>query len=86
MKETSNNQADHPPQEPSARPLLEENRNYTIVEAASATGVSPTTIWRALDTERLQCFRVGRRIIVAGHHLKTWLTAGGQTGWTKGGR
>jgi excisionase family DNA binding protein len=62
------------------RPLLEPFRNYTIPEAARAIGVAAITIWRALESGHLKCYRVGRRVICnGGQHLIPWLEAGGKT-------
>jgi hypothetical protein len=76
----------HQPAITSHRPLLEPNRNYPVQEAAAAIGCAAITVRRALDNGYLQCFRVGRRIIVNGQHLINWLNAGGKTGHgAKGG-
>ena len=62
------------------RPLLEPFRNYTVPEAARAIGVAAITIWRALESGHLKCYRVGRRVICnGGQHLIPWLEAGGKT-------
>ncbi|MBL8204457.1 MAG: hypothetical protein JNM09_09525 [Blastocatellia bacterium] len=62
------------------RPLLEPFRNYTVPEAAMAIGVAAITIWRALESGHLKCYRVGRRVICnGGQHLIPWLEAGGKT-------
>jgi hypothetical protein len=62
------------------RPLLEPARNYTVPEAALAVGVAPITIWRALESSHLKCYRVVRRVICnGGQHLIPWLEAGGKT-------
>ena len=62
------------------RPLLEPFRNYTVPEAAMAIGVASITIWRALESGHLKCYRVGRRVICnGGQHLIPWLEAGGKT-------
>jgi hypothetical protein len=65
------------------RPLLEPLRNYTVPEAARAIDVAAITIWRALESEHLKCYRVGRRVICnGGQHLIPWLEAGGKTNKT----
>lgn len=62
-----------------SRPPLETSRNYTVPEAALAIGVAAITIWRALESQNLKSYRVGRRVIVGGQHLLDWLEAGGKT-------
>lgn len=62
-----------------ARPEIIPARNYTVSESALAVGVSDITIWRALESDRLKCFRVGRRVICSGQHLLDWLKSGGKT-------
>jgi hypothetical protein len=67
------------------RPELLASKNYTVYEAAAAVGCAAITIWRALDSQNLKCFRVGRRVIIGGQHLLDWLECGGRTGRVKKG-
>lgn len=61
------------------RPPLELNRNYSVPEAAAAAGVAAITLWRAIYAERLRTYRIGRRRVVSGAQIKTWLDEGGKT-------
>lgn len=64
---------------PPSTPLLELNRNYSIQDGAAAAGVSAITLWRAIYAGHLQTYRAGRRRIVNGEQIMTWLDAGGKT-------
>ncbi len=61
------------------RPLLENDRNYSVAEAAAAAGCAEITAWRAIYSGRLQTYRIGRRRVVSGAQVRQWLEAGGQT-------
>lgn len=68
-----------------ARPLLEAERNYSIPDGAAAAGVAAITFWRAIYAGHLQTYRAGRKRIVSGAQIKTWLESGGRTGNAKKG-
>jgi excisionase family DNA binding protein len=63
-----------------SRPQLDPLKNYSVPEAALTMGVSPITVWRAIYSENLKHYRVGRRVLVSGQHLLDWRDAGGRTG------
>lgn len=42
---------------------IDESRYYTVSEAARILGVSPSTIWRWIQAEKLCAYRVGPRTI-----------------------
>lgn len=69
-----------------SRLSLELSKNYRPIEVPFVAGVSISTVWRAiyLNQEKpeqgLAHYRVGRRIIVTGEQIKTWIEKGGETG------
>jgi len=46
-----------------AMPKLAERQYYTVAEAARVLDVSPSTVWRWIQAERLSAYRVGPRTI-----------------------
>ncbi len=58
---------------------LEPNQNYSIDDGAKAAGVSSITIWRAIYAGHLETHRIGRRRILSGSQILTWIQAGGKT-------
>lgn len=58
---------------------LELNVNYSISNAAAVAGVSAITVWRAIHSNNLKTYRVGRRRVISGQQIQEWLEAGGKT-------
>lgn len=58
---------------------LETTQNYSVRDGAAAAGVSAMTVWRAIYSGNLECYRAGRRRILSGAQIKAWLEAGGKT-------
>ena len=46
---------------------------YTIKEACMIIGISRTTLWKAIRTGRLGCYRVGRRVLFSEEHMVGFL-------------
>ncbi|MGE0742299.1 MAG: helix-turn-helix domain-containing protein [Hyphomonadaceae bacterium] len=72
--------AEAPPQAPPPAPppviaLPPEKLAYGIKEAASALGVSKTTIWRAMKEGKLSAVKVGNRTLIKTEALQAWLSA-----------
>lgn len=65
--------------EDQTRPVIEENRIYTRPEAAQACGVHVITLVRAYGNGNLKAYRIGRRVVHSGKHLRLWLESGGCT-------
>lgn len=63
---------------PDNRPL-ELNVNYSVDDAAVVAGVAAITLWRAIGSNNLKTYRVGRRRVVSGQQIKDWLENGGKT-------
>jgi excisionase family DNA binding protein len=67
-----------PPHPPPALPpviaLPSEKLAYGIKEAASALGVSKTTIWRAIKEGKLSSVKVGNRTLIKTEALQAWLS------------
>jgi excisionase family DNA binding protein len=53
---------------------------YTIKEACVIIGVSRSTLWKAIRTGRLSCFRVGRRVLFSEEHMTGYLKLHEKTG------
>lgn len=52
---------------------MSEKLSYTVKEAASATGVSVATIWRALQSGDLQKIKWGGRTLIPAQSLESLL-------------
>ncbi|MDQ3011732.1 MAG: helix-turn-helix domain-containing protein [Acidobacteriota bacterium] len=61
---------------------LELAKNYALPIAAQVIGVHVNTLWRAVYSDNLITYRIGRRRVVSGEQLKKWLDAGGKTSRT----
>jgi excisionase family DNA binding protein len=46
---------------------------YTIKEACVIIGISRTTLWKAIRTGRLGCYRIGRRVMFSEEHMTGYL-------------
>jgi excisionase family DNA binding protein len=55
--------------------LPSEKLAYGIKEAASALGVSKTTIWRAIKEGKLSAVKVGNRTLLKTEALQAWISA-----------
>ena len=64
-----------PPEPPPVIALPSEKLAYGIKEAASALGVSKTTIWRAMKEGKLSAVKVGNRTLIKTDALQAWLSA-----------
>jgi excisionase family DNA binding protein len=64
-----------PPATPPVIALPSEKLAYGIKEAASALGVSKTTIWRATKEGKLSAVKVGNRTLIKTDALQAWLSA-----------
>ena len=64
-----------PPAPPPVVALPSEKLAYGIKEAASALGVSKTTIWRAMKEGKLSAVKVGNRTLIKTDALQAWLSA-----------
>lgn len=62
-----------------ARPILEDDRIYRIPEVAAVANCAVPTVWRAIYSQHLKTYRVGRYRRVAGAQIRAWLEAGGKT-------
>lgn len=70
--------AEPPPAPPAPPPVVaapSEKLAYGIKEAASALGVSKTTIWRAMKEGKLSAVKVGNRTLIKTDALQAWLSA-----------
>lgn len=70
--------AEPPPPPPAPPPVIalpSEKLAYGIKEAASALGVSKTTIWRAMKEGKLSAVKVGNRTLIKTDALQAWLSA-----------
>jgi excisionase family DNA binding protein len=47
----------------------------SIREAVKITGLGRTTLWKAVRSGRLQCYRIGRRTLFSAKHLQDFLHA-----------
>ncbi len=63
-----------PPPPPPVVALPSEKLAYGIKEAASALGVSKTTIWRAMKEGKLSSVKVGNRTLIKTEALQAWLS------------
>lgn len=45
----------------------------SMKQATEATGLGRTTLWKAVGSGQLQCFRVGRRVLFSPEHLERFL-------------
>lgn len=54
---------------------MSEKLAYTVKEAASATGVSPATIWRALQDGKLEKIKWGGRTLIPADSLSSLLNS-----------
>ena len=48
---------------------------YTIKEACAMIGISRSTLWKAIRTGRLGCYRIGRRVMFSEEHMTGYLKA-----------
>lgn len=46
---------------------------YTIKEACAMIGISRSTLWKAIRTGRLGCYRIGRRVMFSEEHMTGYL-------------
>ena len=46
---------------------------YTIKEACAMIGISRSTLWKAIRTGRLSCYRIGRRVMFSEEHMTGYL-------------
>ena len=46
---------------------------YTVKEACAIIGISRTTLWKAVRTGRLGCYRIGRRVMFSEEHMTGYL-------------
>lgn len=49
-----------------------DNRDWTMIEVASAKGVAYQTVWRAIARGRLPCRRVGRTVLIPAEAVAAW--------------
>jgi len=53
---------------------MDTHLSYTIAESVNATGVSRSSIYRALKAGELQARKRGRRTLIMADELRRWLT------------
>ena len=61
--------------------VLEENNTneltdqlaFSLKEACKITGLSRTTLWKAIRNRKLACYKVGRRVLVSRQHIQDYL-------------
>ena len=46
---------------------------YTIKDACAMIGISRSTLWKAIRTGRLGCYRIGRRVLFSEEHMTGYL-------------
>jgi excisionase family DNA binding protein len=46
---------------------------YSIKEACAMIGISRSTLWKAIRTGRLGCYRIGRRVMFSEEHMTGYL-------------
>jgi len=54
-------------------PALDPQRNYSRREAIAAVGISKSTLIRAIRSEELGYYQIGRRVLHSGSHLIDWM-------------
>ncbi|MGD9967469.1 MAG: helix-turn-helix domain-containing protein [Hyphomonadaceae bacterium] len=64
-----------PPAPPPVVSLPSAKLAYGIKEAATALGVSKTTIWRAMKEGKLPAVKVGNRTLIKTEALQAWFSA-----------
>jgi excisionase family DNA binding protein len=52
---------------------LQVRLTYTIPEACLIIGISRTTLWKAIRTGKLSCYKIGRRILFSEEHMTGFL-------------
>jgi excisionase family DNA binding protein len=58
-------------------PTLQYPKYVSVAEASATVGVSPRTLRRAIDAQRLRSHRLGRLVRIDLTELKRWIEANG---------
>lgn len=62
------------------KPEVKPDALYTYDEVATLTGVSYSTVKRAVESERLKTYYIGSEPRIRGAAILQWLDEGGRTG------
>jgi excisionase family DNA binding protein len=47
--------------------------SHSVKEAEKITGLCRTTLWKAINSGKLNCYKVGRRVLFSSEHLREFL-------------